>query len=62
MGLKQSGLLHGWPTTANSGYNGSQEIWNFVSAYSKDSYSASPCASVVPHQLPNPALVGYLHN
>jgi chitinase/poly(3-hydroxybutyrate) depolymerase len=45
MALKQAGLGHGWPTTANATYNGSQEIWNFVSAYSKGTYAVTPTVS-----------------
>lgn len=45
MALKRAGLGHGWPTTANSGYNASQEIWDFLKTHSKGNYSVSPSIS-----------------
>jgi chitinase/poly(3-hydroxybutyrate) depolymerase len=45
MGLKQAGLGHGWPTTANSTYNAAQEIWNFCNTYTKGTYSTVPTIS-----------------
>ncbi|MGL4630170.1 MAG: cellulase family glycosylhydrolase, partial [Leadbetterella sp.] len=39
--LKRASLGHGWPTTANSGFNGATEIWNFVKTYTKGSFSGT---------------------
>ena len=39
MGLKKAGLGHSWPTNANADYNGSQEIWFFLSTFSKGNFA-----------------------
>jgi poly(3-hydroxybutyrate) depolymerase len=41
MGLKKAGLGHGWPTLANADYDGPQEIWNFLNAFSKGTYAST---------------------
>ena len=45
--LKRASLGHGWPTTANSNFNGAGEIWSFLSANSKGTYAGT---------LPNPTV------
>lgn len=40
--LKRAGLGHGYPTMANSGFDGSTEIWNFLKDFSKGSYAVMP--------------------
>jgi poly(3-hydroxybutyrate) depolymerase len=42
MRLKKASLGHGWPTLANADYDGSQEIWNFLSTFSKGTYTNNP--------------------
>lgn len=39
LALKRAGLGHAWPTVANSGYNTEQQIWSYLSPFSKGSYS-----------------------
>jgi poly(3-hydroxybutyrate) depolymerase len=44
MGLKKAGLGHGWPTLASADYDSPQEIWNFLSAFSKGTYPPTTTA------------------